>query len=444
MERIGVNRCLWVIGSLLYIVHFAILMSYSLNVPMWDEWELLKADALSRDLSVHWIFEFHNEHRIILTKLLTWILLWVNGWDLNTNVAINFVIYALFVFLLLKALERKFNSELGFVLILMGSSLLWQNHYHPFQNQFHFFLLFFFTAVMLVVRDDSCCWLSAFFAILSAFSFSSGVVCAFVFIVLCLALSFSRPPRFRRIIPAGITALAIGLWFIGFHKNPGHPPLAMPWESAFWNHYLNILSLGLGYDRNINSLPGAILLLLLTALPIWRILTLKELSNEQKGNWLGIIAITCGILGSLASISMARAGFGPEQAKSSRYAEISIILLPMLWVLVQAVLGKAPDKARKIISVGIMLLLVVPFHNHFQWKKVYHREYKDKLETQECIRNYYNGQGDGNCPKTFLDSISDRLDWAKELGISFSYEMNQAKGATAPLKDGYDEDPDVE
>jgi hypothetical protein len=399
-------------------------MSYSLNVPMWDEWDLLRQDSLSLRLSVPWLFDFHNEHRIVLTKLLTWILLWVNGWNLNINVAINFAVYAVFAFLLLKTIEHRFNAALGLVFILMGSSLPWQNHYHPFQSQFHFFLLFFFTAVMLVVRYDSWSWLSALCAILSAYSFSSGVICAGVFILLCVTLSFLRPSlRFRYLLLAGVTALAIGLWFIGFHKNPGHPPLGMPWERIFWDHYLNALSLGFGYFA-VSDIPGVLLLMLLAGLSTWRILTLRDLSDDEKGNYIGIIAIICGILGSLASISMARAAFGPGQAKSSRYAEIAIILLPMLWVLAQAALNKAPEKARKIIVVGLILLLVTPFHNDFRWKKVYRKEYKEKLKTRECVNSYYNGQGDGSCPMTFPVGIKDRLDRAKELGIFFSSETN--------------------
>ncbi len=421
-----INAYLHGIGLVLFLLHLIVLMSYSLNIPMFDEWGFLENDALSKTLSIPWLFELNNEHRIVLTKLQTWLLYRFGGWNLNTNVMINFIIYAGFAFLLVRTLEEKYNVSLGFVLILAASALPWGNHYHPFQSQFHFFLICFFPAVMTALRYDR--WNNAgpAFAVIGAYSFSAGVICAIVYIGFLIVLARSRRSmRSRYIIHAAATGVAIGVWFIGFHTNPAHPALIMPWQhTLFWDHFLNAISTGFGYE-SLSNIPGTLALSATIGLSIRQIVKARGLSESQRSNYIALFVIILGILGSLASISTARAAFGPAQAKTSRYTEISMLLIPLMWILIVSASRELPRLLSKIACALALLAIIVPFYNDFGWKSVYSKELEKKLATRQCLGDYYiRGRGDGNCFMSCPGSLADKLIRAEQLGIVFIHELN--------------------
>ncbi len=417
------NHAFMALGGLFLALHLTILMSYSVNIPMWDEWALLGENSLAKALNTSWLFEFHNEHRIVWTKLQTWLLYRAGGWNLNANVMINFFMYAVFSLFVVKTLQDRFAVPMGFVLVLMSSTLPWYNHYNPFQSQFHYLLIFFFSAVMTAIRSDRLHRLSALFAIAAAYSFSSGIICAAACVGLYLTLAYLRPSmRSSYLMQALLVGIFIGLWFIGFHRSAGHPPFAMPWHPAFWHHYLNTLSAGFGY-QGLSMIPGAVLLLTAAGLCLWRVFTLGELTEDQRADYIGVITIIAAILGSIASISMARAAFGAVQAKASHYTEISGFLIPFLWILFTAASRKVPHHAGKFLIAGVVLVLVIPFHDEFKWKRVYTREFEKKLAAQRCVGDYYKGRSDGSCPMTYFVCLKDELDRAKKLKVLFYREL---------------------
>ena len=59
---------------ILFVVHLYFVWINAVDVAFWDEWDFFLPGALSRKLSVSWLFEPHNEHRIVLTKLQVWLL----------------------------------------------------------------------------------------------------------------------------------------------------------------------------------------------------------------------------------------------------------------------------------------------------------------------------------------------------------------------------------
>src|SRR5579862_5981775 len=72
--RQQINRACWIIACGFLALHFFVVMSHSVNVPFWDDWEVLKPGALDRDLNLSWLIAFHNSHRSILTHFTIWLL----------------------------------------------------------------------------------------------------------------------------------------------------------------------------------------------------------------------------------------------------------------------------------------------------------------------------------------------------------------------------------
>src|SRR4051812_46789729 len=136
----------WALAScvVMFLMHFAIILHYSVNVPFWDEWGAFSDSALPSGLSLKWLFTQHNEHRIVLTKLLTWSLFKFDGWNIALNHAINFMIYGLILFgAITFGVKRRFGEEAYrvslFTIPFLLSPINEENHLWAFQSQFHFF-----------------------------------------------------------------------------------------------------------------------------------------------------------------------------------------------------------------------------------------------------------------------------------------------------------------
>lgn len=427
MFRIALLACL-----ILYFVHFTILQGYAVNVPFWDEWNALNPDQLPSGFSLKGLFAQHNEHRIVTTKLLTWSLYQLGEWNLVTHQTINFLIYGLLLFMIVRFARRTVPQldvwiVLSFIPFLL-SPINSENHFWGFQTQFHFSLLFFLAAIYFLYNEDQK-WSDLLFgsamAALAIYSLSSGLVSNLINL---LIFSVFKVLRFRSVSDAkerqrelrqlmlviSLIGSALALWFVGYHGVNGHPPHAMPYTKTFWAYYINVLGLGFGVDTRA-FLPNFLCLLINLTPVIWEIWRKKgRLSNSSWAIYAGI----AGILAALAAITVGRANFGIEQSKSSRYSEIGMILIP-LSVLAWSVLLQHNMKLRAYALSLLWLFCFFTFQNNWSSFSDYKSMARDRTKGILCVESYYAGRGDANCPTLFPTPIAQQLDEAKRLNISF-------------------------
>lgn len=427
MLRLAVLLCLG-----LYVIHFAILQGYAVNVPYWDEWDALDPNQLPAGFSLSWVFSQHNEHRIVTTRLFTWALYKLNGWNLITHQTINFLLYALLLFLIV-CFARRFLPQLGswiilvFMLFLL-SPIAWENHFWGFQMQFHFSLLFFLAAVYFWY-DERQRWsdivLGSVMAVLAIYSISSGLISGLVglsvftlFKLLRLRSASNTEIRKRELQQllwvVGLVGGSIALWFVDYHSVARHPLHVLPYKKLFWMYFVNIVGLGFGLDVK-EFLPNFFfLLVVLTPIlgGIW-----QERGRLPNSSW-AVYSAVAGILASLSVITIGRANFGVAQAKGSRYSEIAMILIP-LTVMAWAIFLKDRKRVRVGMLLGLWLLCFLTFANNWSEFSEYEAHAKQRTRGVLCIEKYYAGQGDGNCPSLYPLPLAEKLDEAKQLNISF-------------------------
>ncbi len=181
-----------------------LLLEYAANsVPIWDQW-----DAEAANLIIPWMegtltwdgmIYPHNEHRILLTRLLALGLFELNGqWDPMVEMVVNAVISTGAGILLLVMLLRHFPSA-GirpwlFVIVLVAWMVPygWQNTLAGFQSQFYLMQICALLTIngMLCSRTFSTAWIVGFIAaLLAIFSMSSGLLAAAVVFGMCLVLA---------------------------------------------------------------------------------------------------------------------------------------------------------------------------------------------------------------------------------------------------------------
>lgn len=419
-------RLSWLVVIILFIYRLCLVSRYSVDVPYEDEWEFFPVSALSQDLSWQWLFRFHVEHRIVLTKLLAWLNLKLFGLDFVLQNFINMFEFGCLL-VVLAGFKNRVAGRAGFKLfpffmIFLLSSIAYENQLWAFQSQYHLVLLFSLVALYHAYDLRVTCFSALMFSLcmlLAMYSFSAGVVfavtsllCISIFIVTGIAkgrVKFLPGVRFLLVIS---TILITGLlfWGNGYVTPAWSPQKLSPTDVRFWDFYLNMISFGFGFS-DMHILPGLACLFLIL-FPLGLLLYRQE-TRWQPSTWQVLTAITS-ILAALAAISIGRGGFG---LKLSRHAEVAFMLIPyaaLAWWL--AIRGRG-------MRIAILFLLwFFCFAGYFKnWSTQKYAEFKQiNLLTLECVEAYYGGSGDGACQgrTTSLD-----LDRAKEMGAKFTRQF---------------------
>jgi hypothetical protein len=405
------------------------------DVPTEDAWSNLPP----RGFSPAWLFKPHNEHRIVTTKLLIWILYKVDGWNIATHTILNFLIYGILLGCIVW-FGRRTNPELPWwatlaFLIFMLSPNDAENHAMAFQSQWHFVFLFFIAGLPLVF-DDKQSWgslsLGVTFLCLSIYSLALGWVLGAVACLTYVVYKMSRclglpAPAARRreglqlLSVACALLLSLALWFHGYHKPSDSPPSTSPLRASYWSFYVNLISWGFAFDDDsaINNAICALLVFLPVAMLAHLLWTSR--SGKSNGPIWALLAAALGILGALAAISYGRAG-SPDAfyaSKESRYAEAAMMLIPLCVLCWSAVLRAQPRLWRMVIP-ALWLFCCVSYRDSWSDFDSYARTAQYHQAALNYTRQFYRHGGNGYCQWLFPRPIPDLLRRAKELGLSFT------------------------
>jgi hypothetical protein len=231
--RIGLFVCLFaiVVGG-----RWGVINQFGTDLPQWDQW-----DAEGLHLLVPWfqhrftlaeLFFAHNEHRVVLTKLLNLTLTLANGqWDQRLESVVNAFLAGLLAVALFwlgtSRLAARWHGPL-FVIIAagLGLPLAWQNVIAGFHSQQFFLIGLSFGAIVCLGEArpwSRAWWLGAICAVLALGSMATGFLASLI--VICI-LSVRVQ---KREIPGPATTVTLFLctvvaavgWFtrvtVGYH-----------------------------------------------------------------------------------------------------------------------------------------------------------------------------------------------------------------------------------
>ena len=421
MRPIILNRCVYVLAAMLFAVHFFFVAIYAVDVPYWDEWEMLVDGGLQQRFDPVWLLARHNEHRIVFTKLQIWLLYRINHWDVATQILMNFILFggllASVGWMMRRIDPTTPHPLIGVTMMLMMSAASFQNHAWAFQSQFHLFLLFHVLAVMLLMDDRRqgarlVCGLIGL--VCCVYSFSAGVACSAVLAVLAVIFKWRCGRRTHAGLIIAVAVTAIGLWFIGYDGAGGFA-LTWPHRWRFWEVLVNIVSLGFGYET-ISTGIGVLCLAAVLAPMVTR-----------RISWPAA-ALTLGLLAALASIAMGRSVIGVKAAKeASRYVGIAMLLIPFAVVQWRLTLARQP-MLRGVVIGGLLLLALIGNWNNWNFDEAYDHYAKRKMAGLRCVGKYYAavyvlGQsaqpGAPLCRALYDAPLGERFDRAVKLKLSF-------------------------
>jgi hypothetical protein len=337
------------------------------HVDEWDGTAPLFEKMADGTLGVADFFAQHNEHRIFFPRLIFYALGRLTHWDIRAELWMIWLLALICLFSIWQ-MARRTNSAHAFWISFAASLLLFSplgvaNFLWGFQVGFLLPLACVTTCIWTAgsVRYPFNFIVAIILCTISTFSIASGFT-SWLLITPVLLLANAQSPSSRKwwAIWVSLFSLELLLYFWDYEKPPNHPPT---WW--FLSHPITALEYILfffgGPFSYVSNLPpnpvglgtGALLLLMLliAGFYIWR-QRRSLVGNALPWLMLAMVTVTSAIL-----IMIGRAGFGPGQARVSRYVPFAVMLPIALVALIPLVYthwsGAASTRAR-FVAKGLL------------------------------------------------------------------------------------------
>lgn len=310
-----------------------LILACSSPFPYGDQWPAEAIELFIPYLTNHYspalLFQAHNDHRIVFTRLLELLLLVANGqWDSQLEMLVNAAIQcagmAAFGGVLASLLGRRYWPLVWVMLALdLALPFAWENTLWGFQSQFYFLIIFSLAAIwgLGLHEANSGRWRAgAAAAILALFAMASGFLAAAAVAGLKLLETARRRENWRKqAVTLGFCGVMVGSGVLLVSRVPDYQHiharsiqdfvmafaknLAWPWPLKPWYALFNILPLmvlGWRFVQGRNE-PTAVERLIV-GMGIWAIM---QASTYAYGRGAGGMAPAWRYMDVLAFLTMA-------------------------------------------------------------------------------------------------------------------------------------------
>ncbi|GAB4038034.1 hypothetical protein GCM10028809_55050 [Spirosoma gilvum] len=323
--------------------YYQVVWGNAVNVPFEDDFDSALAFASNYLYKtptlvgkIQRIFSQHNEHRIVLDRLafLT---------DYALTGSINFRHLILFgnlsllivIGLLFVSSFRSLTLLQQVVYFLPVPFLLFQLHFWELtvwgmasiQNLYIVaFALLSFYALDRSKQQPAWFWVAVASAFMASFTSGNGI---FTFIIGLPVLFLQK--SYRQLgIWVGIGVLTAAIYFWGYAKPGHHPPIfetLTKTPGQFFDYFFTLTGSDFASQPNWPLRAGKWMLALFIGLLAWKA------AKRQLTTNLTILALLAFMYLTSLSVTMARSGFGIQQALSPRYGILPVMLLISLYIV---------------------------------------------------------------------------------------------------------------
>lgn len=339
--------CLAIIPAALILT---LILKYGVDVPYWDEWQYVTFfEKFSQStLSLSDLFAQQNEYRQFFPNLIFVGLGWLTKWNKRYELLVSFALACLVSF----NVYRLGKSTIGgtplrrmtvyfLANVLIFSPVQYQNWLLGMQI-IYFMPIACLTTCLVVAYSKLSTRAKVlsgiFLAAVSTFSSANGILCWLVLPLLIWPNSRRELAKKKWLVLAGVVGflVSVALYFKGYQKTVGHPSLLEslihPLKAS--GYFLILLGNGVevgeiiflrdpvGAAHKVIAGATGLTMIVLFVVSALRIQKDTDMARPAAG-WLmlGIYSILTAVL-----VTIGRAGFGIEQAFSSRYTTFTLYL----------------------------------------------------------------------------------------------------------------------
>ena len=312
-----------IVSARLWLIH-----NFGSSVPMWDQWDMQASGLFLPWLegTLKWddLFAAHNEHRVLVTRLLSLSLLILNEtqWypllEMIVNALLSTTIAIILIAVLKNKLEPAVQNGLLLSIILLWSlpygweSILGGSHHFPYYLMILFSVI---SAWGLLLHDNFSWkwWLGAICALAAYFNLASGFFMSVVIIILKLYLiAIDKGNRRSHLPTLLICALITMISVMLLVKIPGHAVL----KAHSVTDFLLTFGKSLAWPWVIYPWLSLILYLPLLVL-VFRIVWLRRYPSPAE---IFVLVLGGWVILQAASMGYARGAGG--SSPTSRYMDI--------------------------------------------------------------------------------------------------------------------------
>jgi hypothetical protein len=328
--------------------------SYS-PVPYWDSWDILKTYMKFRDGDYSILWAQHNEHRVVIARLLFWFDVWAFQGTGIILIALNYLLVlasAVTYWIILQDSRNKEASHDSVVLLgLFITAWLFQwmqseNLAWTIQNQAFLAQLLPLVAFYLLYKSTGehkpgmYFLIACIIGVISVGTQANGVLAMplMAFYMLALYLLGVQKNSARIIYLALLSTILIVAYFYDYHSPKGHGNLLSALQEKPYD-YIQYVLLYIGapfykiFDYWELARPVAVIsacfLILRT---LWLMTGFLRKPEEHKLD-LAVVLYILYIAGTVTATAGGRLVFGVEQALASRYTTTSLMLWAAFFVL---------------------------------------------------------------------------------------------------------------
>ncbi|MEH2069895.1 MAG: hypothetical protein V7K47_17335 [Nostoc sp.] len=361
--------------SLPVVLLFWFITSFSVNVPFGDDWALVNFFAKIHSGTVNFqdFFSQHNEHRILFPKIIFAILAFSSKWNIKLETYFIFLLALVNFGLIYKIAASNFNQSNKKILNLFNITICIThfslNQYENWLWGFQISWLFINTCLILAVfiltvpknllpniklsLASLCCFIASFSSAHGLLSWLA--ILPSIYIV----EGRNKNKKIRILLWIGLFAFCVAIYSIGYEKPSHHPGILFVIQKPLVAFEYFFTLIGFCLSKKVFS-PVFTGLIIFFTFSFFNIFWLKNFQSEffnKAAPWLsfGWFAILFVLITTIG-----RAGFGIEQATSSRYITVSILLvisclqLCGLWILY-----KWQDRSIKYVFSGLCLSFLI-------------------------------------------------------------------------------------
>lgn len=374
-NKIFFNRRIYLLISYLLpvVLIFWFVSKFSVNVPYWDEWGLVNffdkvasGNAIFADY-----FAQNNEHRMFFPKIIFLILAFSSRWNITVEMyfSIFLAIVSFCALYIVATHSQKQDPKWLHLFNLVTCTLVFslvqsENWLWGFQVAWFFIntcviLAILFLVVPKKLLPSQRLLLAAICCFIASFSSAHGLLSwiAVIPTVLCIEGN-ARQKRMRIFLWILLFLLSLLIYQIGYVKPSAHPDILFFVKQPLIavTYLLTLLGKSVGNVIIPAAMTGLIILFNFVFFNISCLKNYKTAFARDAAPWLslGWFAILFALM-----TTVGRAGFGIDQAKSSRYTSVAILLVIavlQMWRLSIEYKQKQKTKKSYIIPTSIFFV----------------------------------------------------------------------------------------
>lgn len=349
-----INLLLVVVYSLPIILLLWFVTSFSVNVPFHDDWALInffnKIDSGTANFGD--FFAQHNEHRIFFPKIIFALLSFSSRWNIKLQIYISFLlalINFIFLYKIADSTDNK-NNQLLFHLfnfitcVAIFSLIQYENWLWGFQISWFFINTCLILAVLILtvpkhLDPNLRLSLASLCCFVASFSSAHGLLSWLALLPsIYLIEGKNKHRKFRVFLWLLLFAFCAAIYFIGYEKPSHNSNLLFILEQPLIasEYFFALISSSLGKNIWPPVFTGIIIFLIFSFFNILCLKNYQSLFSRAAAPW---ISLGWFVIFFASITTIGRGNLGVDQATSSRYISVSILLfisclqLCRLWIL---------------------------------------------------------------------------------------------------------------